>query len=111
MDKASPVITIKLDKERHLKFGLKALKSIEKASGQSALSGEFWSVPTATNFSILLWAGLLHEDPELTIEQVDELVDNYSSLDVLYTSIAQAWGAAMPEPDNEGENGSPLSIG
>lgn len=111
-DRSMPLVTITLDKERHLKYGLKSLKAIEMKTGKSALTNEFWAVPSATNFSILLWAGLLHEDPKLTLEQVDELVDTYSSLDALYSSIAEAWGASMPEPSSEGEKSeSPLSTG
>ena len=110
-DKVMPVVSIMLDKERHLKFGLKALKAIEGATKKNTLSGEFWGRPSAHDFSALLWAGLLHEEPSLTIEQTDDLVDNYSSIGAISESIAEAWGAAMPEPEEDkgADKESPLA--
>ncbi|MDD4986377.1 MAG: hypothetical protein PHQ43_11425 [Dehalococcoidales bacterium] len=108
-DKAMPVVTITLDKERHLLFGLRAMKLIEKTTGKNVLSGEFWSNPSAADFSIMLWACLWHEDKDITIEQVDELVDKYSSVTEISEAIAKAWGNATPESDEKaGKESRPL---
>jgi len=108
-DKTMPMVTIVLDKERHLLFGLRAMKLIEKTTGKNVLSGEFWSKPTAADFSIMLWACLCHEDKDITIEQVDELVDRYSSVTEISNAIAKAWGNAVPESDKKaGKEGRPL---
>ncbi|MDD4986931.1 MAG: hypothetical protein PHQ43_14380 [Dehalococcoidales bacterium] len=107
-DKAMPEVTITLDKERHLLFGLRAMKLIEKVTGKNVLSGEFWKSPTAADLSVMLWACLKHEDDSLTIEKVDELVDKFSSITVISETIAKAWGNAIPESGKEAREAAPL---
>ncbi len=47
------------------------------------------------NLRVLLWVGLLHEDKELTLEQVGDLMDNIDSI-VLIEKILEAYSAAIP---------------
>jgi len=99
--KLNPAIAIMLDRERHLKFGLRALRAIEEKTGRSALGDEFWKdkEPSTEDFITLIWAGLLHEDKELTIDQVIDLVDEYSSIPELLAALTKAYKVAMPEPE------------
>jgi hypothetical protein len=98
---ADPVrgLRLELDRPRHLRFTLGALRRIEEASGigieqQEALAE--WS-RTLEGVTTMLWAGLCHEDPDLTLEQVYEIVDieNFSQI---RAAIDQAVGVAMPAP-------------
>lgn len=67
--------TIKLDKERHLRLTLKGILEFEKLTGKSFMKGfdpqDFSLEDTAT----MLWACLLHEDKELTLDDVLCMVD------------------------------------
>lgn len=53
-------VAVQMDKERHLRFPLSTLQEIEGDG------------PT---FVRIIWLGLRHEDPKLTLEDVGEMVD------------------------------------
>ena len=96
-------VKLKLDKERSLRYNLNALALIEERYGDiqkavvEAQNGKVTIVRT------LLWAGLVHEDKDLTEEQVGEMVD-ISDLERVATAISQAFSAAMPKPDSKNGN-------
>jgi hypothetical protein len=77
-----------LDKERHLRFSLKTTREMREEFGAKALEEE--GLP-ADLVSKLLWFGLKHEDPELTIADVEEMIDLENLADVM-TLVAQATG-------------------
>ncbi len=83
---------IQLDRERTLNFNLNALRKIEKETGKkiSELADGFGLDEMQT----VLWAGLVHEDPELTFERVGEIVD-IQSLGKVGDAIAEAVGKAL----------------
>ena len=71
--------TIILDRARVLKFNNRAMRRFQEASGESII--EVWMVGLHGGFghkqvTYLLWAGLLHAERSLTVEDVDELIDN-----------------------------------
>jgi hypothetical protein len=48
----------------------------------------------------LTWAGLLHEDPTLTLEEVGAMLGDADSAEML-DSIMEAYNAAMPEAEED----------
>ncbi len=100
-DKLSPEVTIVLDKERRLKFGLRAMRAFEKETGKNLLTAKGLSEFNATELSVLLWACLLHEDKALTLEDAISLFDNYGNLQVVAQKLMAAQNAAMSEGDGE----------
>lgn len=67
-----PLPEVELDRPRRLLFTLEALSLIKRQTGKSPLSGEAFRA-MAEDVDVLgavLWAGLRHEDPALTLEQV-----------------------------------------
>ena len=77
---AGRTVTVQLNgKERHLKYDLNALAEIGERLGVKVRLdqlGELGEVPLPLSApSTILWAGLRHEDPELTEEQVGAWVD------------------------------------
>jgi hypothetical protein len=111
-----PLIDITLDKPRHLLFDRHAVKRIELMLSQiwdreytfyqalrlcaEMLQDNDLSKLSFINVSILLWAGCLHEDPTLTLAQVEEALPYTDpSLLIPYIGpILQAWQAASPTP-------------
>lgn len=92
-------VPIHLDKDRHLLLTHRAIALAEREIAK------FWGTKRASLFKIfgeneiarhdlicLLWAGLLHEDPSLTIEQVYALVEQASA-----TAVMEAIGLAITE--------------
>lgn len=71
---SAPTFEITLDKVRHLKFDFNALALAEKETGKNLLKGEAWVDMNAGDIRAFLWAGLLWEDPQLTLETVGSLI-------------------------------------
>lgn len=67
-------IKITLDKERTIQFDYNALIAVEKETGINVLQGEMLKRMRATDLRALLWAGLLMEDPSLSIEEVGRMI-------------------------------------
>lgn len=66
-----------LDRERTLTYTWVAVKRLQQEQGISLLAllggeTEWWLDPTV--FSAVLWCGLIAEEPDLTIAQVDGLI-------------------------------------
>ena len=68
-------IPLELDKERHLRMDFNTLATIEEKTGKNLLQQASWKSLTATDMRAVVWAMLLWEDPELTLEQVGEYID------------------------------------
>jgi hypothetical protein len=80
-------VPILLDRERHIRFSMGTVRKLREELGENALE-EGVAVDMLPR---LMWYGLKHEDPELTVEQVEELVDLENLLDVMNV-ISQATG-------------------
>lgn len=101
LDKSIP---IQLDKKRHLKFDLNAFVELEEKFGSIGAAFEALEKGSIKGVRTLLWAGLVHEDPELTERDVGALV-TVEKLSEVTAMITQAVNAALPEADEK----NPLS--
>jgi hypothetical protein len=87
-------VTLHLDKVRTLKYDLNASAEFEDATGQS-ITEAFQSFDDGTGkpklsiktIRALLWAGLLHEDENLTLRKAGELFDSYVQGDGLVEKL------------------------
>lgn len=70
---------VELDKVRNFKFGMRAISSIEKKF-KKPISQIDLNGLTMEETATFIWAGLVHEDKNLTPERVMDLIDEYSSL-------------------------------
>ncbi len=85
---------IELDKSRNFKYGMRALDRIEKKlkTKISKLDMENLSIEeTAT----LIWAGLVHEDKNLTVERVMDLIDEHSNMAKVAEVMNEAFSGAF----------------
>jgi hypothetical protein len=64
---------------------------------------------TLTDLTILLWASLKHEQPGLTLHEVQGLV-HLGNLGDIMTAVMEAWNRGMQaaQPSPNGESGSPF---
>ncbi len=109
MNKAAPTATLYLDKERNFKLDFKAFMAFEKISGKNVLSTSVWQDMSASNIVALLWAGLLHEEPTLTMEQVAGFI-HPGNLQEVVNAIQQVFQLSMPNNEQQGEGEpSPLA--
>ena len=89
-------LTLQLDRERHLRFDWNALAILEEKLGENALDEDFFQKPmTATRLRAFAYAGLVHEDPGLTLERVGELISEHAGN--LPAILQQAMREALPD--------------
>jgi hypothetical protein len=98
---------IKLDKMRNLRYGMKAISLVEKKLGQPIGKIDMDNM-TMEDTATLIWAGLVHEDKNLTPDKVMDLVDEHSSLPEVMQQLTEAinasFGAGAVEEEGAGKN-------
>ena len=75
--------------ERHLHYNLNSLEIIEDLTG-STLDKVTQNISMKT-LKILVYAGLIHEDKDLTVEAVGEMI-GFDDIQVVSEAIGQAFG-------------------
>jgi len=101
-------------KVRHIKYTIKGLKILAKKYGTvikafnklENMNQEF-DVETMDHLTLLLHAGLVHEDERITVEATENLL-TFEILPVVFTKILKSFGGSMPQPtDDGGSNDNP----
>lgn len=88
MAKEKKMVTINLDKERHLYFTLNSLELIEDMTGTSVDKiGENMNMKT---LKVIVYAGLVHEDKALTVNEVGELI-GVEKIEEVSKAVAEAF--------------------
>jgi len=78
---AQPELELDLDKKRKLTFDFNALCTIERVVGKNALFDmSLWQRPSAAELRAILWAGLLTDDPTLTLEDTGKLLSKFPAV-------------------------------
>ena len=107
MSQLVPMVTIQLDRERHLRVDWNALINLERASGKSVLDPTLWEKPRVKDLRRMLWAALLHEDPLLTETFVGDLVDS-ANMSTVMAQVTEAYRMSMT-PTGGGADQGPLA--
>ncbi len=84
-------MTIKLDRERELRYGFKALLAIEKRLGKKLTQLDENNCGME-ELAVYFWAGLIHEDKTLTLERAIDLLDAGDFREIAAT-VNEAMGA------------------
>ena len=85
-----PGVTIDLDKPRTLRYGMNALIKIEELTGKNLTKLDLDNI-SVKDLRTIVYAGLFHEDKDLTPEKCADLIDEYSDI----TTVAGKLGEAM----------------
>lgn len=91
---------IQLDKMRNFRYGMKALSLVEKKL-KTPVSKIDMNSMTMEDSAALIWAGLVHEDRDLTPDKVMDLVDEFSSLPNIMASMSEALQGAFGTANSE----------
>lgn len=87
---------VRLDgNDRTLVFDLNAFAEIEDAYGDIELAMQKMQAGSPKALRILLWAGLLHENEELTLKEVGKMLDMAGIQDLTHI-LVQGLGAHTP---------------
>lgn len=83
------MISIELDRERHLLRTFRGMKLFEDKTNKSMLKGFEVEDCKIDDFIALLWSLLIHEDKTLTVEQVEGMIDQIDAGEII-AKIAEA---------------------
>ena len=93
-------VAIALDRRRRMVFDFAAIKAFKRETGKTLLRQINLTDLDEDELTVLIWVGLLRDDPELTREDVDRIV-TMANLPKVWEALAVAFGGAMPEPEEE----------
>lgn len=88
------LVTIEMDKQRHMKFGINGLIQLEKELGRPLT--EMSEGLSMEDFRMFLYVGLRFEDKKLTPEKVGDLMDDVieeRGMEYLSEKLGEAMGA------------------
>ena len=89
---SKPFVVVNLDKPRKIKYTINALATLEDVLERPVT--ELGNNVGVKELRALLWAGLLHEDANLTLEQAGNLMDGIDII-TLAEKIGEALNAAL----------------
>ena len=99
-------ITLNDGVERTIKFTLNALAELEDRYGSVDEAFKQLDNNSIKAVRCILWAGLIHEDPELTEQQVGNLID-IQYMQELMASLNDAFDSDMPVAEKLPDNVEP----
>lgn len=86
-------VAIELDRPRKLRYDTNALAELEDVMGKPITQLTETTVGVKA-LRAMLWAGLLHESPDLTIREAGELMD-YADMKTIAEKVTEAIGLAF----------------
>ena len=88
------------EKTRNFRYGMKAVDAIEKKFGKNISKVDFNNL-TMEETATIIWAGLVHEDKEITPEKVMDLIDDTGNftevLEAMNIAFTSAFGSGADE--------------
>lgn len=103
-------ITLTDGVERTIKFTLNAMAELEDRYGSVDEAFRQLDNNSIKAVRCILWAGLIHEDPDLTEQQVGNLID-IQYMQELMASLGEAFDADMPESEKLPDDAVPTLDG
>lgn len=103
MEKNNNVVFIKLDRERELRYGHKALKTL------TSLTGKALTEMNMSNFDLeelekIVYCGLLTDAKSngetLTLEMMEDLLDEAKSFNYVVGKVAEALNKTLEDENN-----------
>ena len=94
------MVTITLDKERHLRLTLRGMREFQKQTGLDLLKGFSLSKMSFDDKCALMWACLIHEDKELSFDAFMDIVD-ISNILPFQEAITKSINESFPDRDDE----------
>jgi hypothetical protein len=91
-------VAIKLDKERHLRLTLNGMVKFRQTTGKDLLKGFDMDEMSADDIRALLWACLVWEDKDLTLEDVGDMIDMHN-MPAVIKALTGSIFASFPDPE------------
>ncbi|NRF91529.1 hypothetical protein HQN89_10910 [Paenibacillus frigoriresistens] len=110
MPNNNDVVIIELDRKRELRFGHKALKKLSAMTGMSMEqmgSGEI----DFGQMEAIIYCGLYADDKDLTLEQMEDLLDLAPNPKYYMDKMTEALSAAFGTNQEQPEGNDPAAAG
>jgi hypothetical protein len=101
-------VTIKLDRDRTLKLGFNALVLAEQIAGIN-LAGFNPMEAGLKGVRAALYAGLAHEDPKLTLDQVGDMIQE-AGYSYCVSKLIEGLAAAFKTDEKPDPNAQPTTV-
>jgi len=98
--KIYPRIKIEVDRPRELMLDFKAMRKIEDKFGFSLIDGKGMREMSLKRISQFLWGMMVHEEPDLTLEKVDQIINEYG-IEGIMAHIETMLQSVYPESEEE----------
>ena len=96
---------VTLDKARNVSFGFGAMRMFKGMTGKSLTKVNFEEEDVEDLIPTMIYCGLKHEDPELTVEKTVELIDQYLGVNKTMELITQAFkNSGLSVEEKPGKN-------
>ena len=92
-------VTINLDKKRNLRLTMKGMIEFEKLTGKSILRGFRFDELSLEECAALTWACMIHEDRELTYDDVLCMID-LNNLDDVLGAVTDCISQSLPQKES-----------
>lgn len=106
IERANPLVPIKLDKERNMLLSLRGIMLFKKETGKDLFDPRITKAISKNiamdDMIALVWACLIHEDRDLTIEDVGFLIHVGNVTEVM-EALEKVCELAMPEGGGKGD--------
>ena len=103
-EKMNPAVSIMLDKERHLLLTLGGMLAFKKETGKDLFDANVTKALEKKidmeDVVVLVWACLIHEDREITVEDVSYLI-HIGNVNEVVEVLAEVFALAMPESEGK----------
>ena len=93
-NKVRGFVPVKMDKERTFRYNYDAFELIEETLGTPFASLKVEQL-RLKELKVIIWAGLVHEDPELKLEDVGPLIDEAESIQYVAEKMNEAVTLSM----------------
>ena len=98
-------VDVELDRPRRLKYNMNALAELEDVLGKPMTQFSAENVGIK-ELRALVWAGLLHESPDLTLREAGDLID-LDHLEEIVKKVSEALALAFPQGGQKNAKGGP----
>jgi hypothetical protein len=102
-NKKQNAFPVKLDKQRKIRFTFNAFCELEEVMDRPLT--ELQNGFKMKDLRALVWAGLLHEEPDLTLEDAGAMIDEAESIEEVAQVVGKALEAAFGSKKKDAEPG------
>jgi len=94
------MVTVQLDKERHLRLTLRGMLAFEEKTGINLFQGFDISKLSLHQTTVLIWACLIHEDKKLTFDNFIDIID-LTNINKIADAVAKCIVESVPGKEGD----------